>query len=134
MLLPDGSAKGLRTILKECGINTTLKEDDTRTIISHHDDFITEKTQVEHYVIGREKKGFQCLFLPKFYMYFELNPIERVWGQSKWYCRTHTNFTLAKLRDILNPAEHTELMYIHSTYTMHANTKMLHNRQQTNAS
>ena len=133
MLLPDGSAKGLRTILKECGINTTLKEDDTRTIISHHDDFITEKTQVEHYVIGREK-GFQCLFLLKFYMYFELNPIERVRWQSKWYCRTHTNFTLAKLRDILNPAEHTELMYIHSTYIMHANTKMLHNRQQTNAS
>ena len=68
----------------------------------HREDFITEKTQVEHYVIGREE--FQCLFLPKFY--FELNPIERVRWQSKRYCRTHTNFTLAKLHDILNSDEH----------------------------
>ena len=42
------------------------------------------------------------MFLPKFHC--ELNPIEQVWGQSKRYCRGHTNFTLVKLRDILNPA------------------------------
>ena len=30
--------------------------------------------------------------------------IERVWGQSKRYCRAHTNFALVKLREILNPA------------------------------
>ena len=102
MVLPDSSAKGLRTILKVRGINTTtLKADDMRTILTHHDDFVTEKTQVEHYVIGRGE-GFQCLFLPKFHC--ELNPIERVWGQSKRYCRVHTNFTLVKLREILNPA------------------------------
>ena len=34
----------------------------------------------------------------------ELNPIERVWGQSKVYCRAHSNFTLAKLRENINPA------------------------------
>ena len=70
-----------------------------RTILSNHEDFATEKTQVEHYVNGR---GLQCYFLPKFHC--ELNPIERVWGQSKVYCRAHTNFTLVKLRQILNPA------------------------------
>lgn len=100
MVLPDGSAKGLRTILHERGINTsTLEADDMRTILSYHDDFMNEKTQVEHYVISR---GFQCYFLPKFHC--ELNPIERVWGQSKRYSRAHSNFTFAKLREIINPA------------------------------
>lgn len=41
-------------------------------------------------------------FLPKFHC--ELNPIEQVWGQLKHYCRTYTNFTLVKLRQILTPA------------------------------
>ena len=48
------------------------------------------------------RRGLQCFFLPKFHC--ELNPIERVWGQSKRYCRAYTNFTLAKLREILDPA------------------------------
>ena len=100
MVLPDGSAKGLRTILQERGINTsTFKADDMRIILSNHDDFVNEKTQVEHYVTSR---GYQCFFLPKFHC--ELNPIERVWGQSKRYCRAHSNFTLVKLRDTINPA------------------------------
>ena len=100
MVLPDGSAKGLRTILAERGIFTsTLKADDMRIIMSNHDDFANEKTQVEHYVISR---GFQCHFLSKFHC--ELNPIERVWGQSKRYSRAHTNFTFAKLRETINPA------------------------------
>ena len=100
MVMLDGSAKGLRTILQERGINTsTLKADDMRIILSNHDDFVNEKTQVEHYVISR---GFQCYFLPKFHC--ELNPIERVWGQSKRYCRAYSNFTLVKLREVINPA------------------------------
>ena len=33
-----------------------------------------------------------------------MNPIERVWGQSNGYCRAHTNFTLVKLRKVLNPS------------------------------
>ena len=100
MVLPDGSAKGLRTILHERGINTsTLKADDMRIILNNNDDFVNEKTQVEHYIISR---GFQCYFLPKFHC--ELNPIERVWGQSKRYSRAHSNFTLAKLPETINPA------------------------------
>lgn len=100
MVHPDGTAKGLKTILNERGINTaTLRADDMRTLLSYHEDFLTEKTQVEHYV---EERGFKCLFLPKFHC--ELNPIERVWGQSKVYCRAYTNFTLQRLREIVNPA------------------------------
>ena len=42
------------------------------------------------------------IFLPKFHC--ELNAIERVWAQAKVYSRAHTNFTLVKLRQIINPA------------------------------
>ena len=100
MVLPHGSAKGLQTILQERGINTaTLKADDMRVKLSNHDGFVNEKTQVQHYVTSR---GCQCFFLPKFHC--ELNPIERVWGQSKRYSRAHSNFTLARLRETVNPA------------------------------
>ena len=100
MVIPDGQAKGLRTILAERGINTVLmKADNMRTVLSNHDDFRTEKTAVQNYI---EKRGHKAFFFPKFHC--ELNPIERVWGQSKRYCRTYTNFTLVKLRQILNPA------------------------------
>ena len=101
MVLPDESAKGLRKILQQRGINTaTLKADDMRVILSNHDDFVNEKTQVEHYDVTSQ--GFQCFFLPKFHC--ELNPIERVWGQSKRYSRAHSNFILARLRETVNPA------------------------------
>lgn len=100
MVHPDGTAKGLKTILRERGINSsTLKADDMRTILANHDDFLNEKTEVEHFI---ENRGFQCLFLPKFHC--ELNPIERVWGQSKRYCRAYSNFTLQKLRATIDPA------------------------------
>ena len=42
------------------------------------------------------------MFIPKFHC--ELNPIERVWGQAKVYSRKHSNFTLACLRQIVDPA------------------------------
>ena len=96
----DGVPKGLKKILEERGINTSrMKGDDMRTVISFHDDFRDEKTLVEHFIT---EKGHKCLFLPKFHC--ELNPIERVWGQAKAYSRAHTNFTLAGLRTIVNPA------------------------------
>ena len=47
MVHPDGSAKGLRTILAERGINTArMKADDMRVVLSNHDDFVNEKTNV----------------------------------------------------------------------------------------
>ena len=100
MVTQSGTAKGLRTILKERGINTqNMLADDMRVVLSNHEDFANEKTIVEHYLTER---GHLAYFLPKFHC--ELNAIERVWAQAKVYCRAHTNFTLAKLRLIINPA------------------------------
>ena len=100
MVYPDGTAKGLQTILTERGITVgSILADDLRTILSNHQDFKEEKTQVEHTVA---RWNMKCLFIPKFHC--ELNPIERVWGQSKVYARAHTNFTLVKLRKLLDPA------------------------------
>ena len=100
MVLADGSAKVLRTILTERGINhQRMKADDMRTVLSQNDDFKNEKAAVQQYV---ESRGHKAFFLPKFHC--EMNPIERVWGQSKRYCRAYTNFTLVNLRQILNPA------------------------------
>ena len=54
LVIADGTAKGLRSILAERGINTTrMKADDMSVVLSNHDDFINEKTSVEHYVEGR---------------------------------------------------------------------------------
>ena len=74
-------------------------ETDMRVVLLNHEDFVKEKTIVEHFL---HEKGHLAYFLPKFHC--ELNAIERVWGQAKVYCRAHTNFTLVKLRQIINPA------------------------------
>ena len=87
MVLPDGHAKGLRTILTERGINhQRMKADDMRVVLSQHDEFQNEKGVVQQFVQGR---GHKAYFLPEFH--YEMNPIERVWGQSKCYCRAYTN-------------------------------------------
>ena len=78
---------------------STLVADDMRKILSNHHDFATEKTKVEHFL---ENEGLKAIFLPKFHC--ELNPIERVWGQAKKYTRAYTNFTLVRLRTIIDPA------------------------------
>lgn len=100
MTLADGTPKGMKLVLKERGINTaTLKGDDMRTILSFHHDFRTERTLVEQFILDQ---GHQVIFLPKFHC--ELNPIERVWGQAKRHCRQYSNYTLARLRNIIHPA------------------------------
>ena len=89
-----------RVVLEERGINTaSLSAPDMRVILANHEDFRNEKTLVEHYFLSR---GHRVFFIPKFHC--ELNPIERVWGQSKRYTRAHANFTLPGLRRILAPA------------------------------
>lgn len=100
MVLEDGTPKGMRLVLEERGINTsTMNAEDMRVVLANHYDFQQEKTIVEHYLDGR---GHKVIFLPKFHC--ELNPIERVWGQAKVYTRKNTNFTLQRLRQIINPA------------------------------
>lgn len=96
----NGVPKGMKKVLEERGINTTtLKANDMREILANHSDFASEKTMVEHLL---ESEGLKGTFLPKFHC--ELNPIERVWGQAKKYSRAHTNFTLVRLRTIIDPA------------------------------
>ena len=100
MVYDDGTPKGMKQVLEERGINTArMVAEDIRTVLSWHDDFRNEKTIVEHYLNGR---GHLAMFIPKFHC--ELNPIERVWGQAKVYSRKHSNFTLARLRQIVDPA------------------------------
>jgi hypothetical protein len=83
MVNEDGTAKGLRTILRERGINTErMLADDMRVVLSNHEDFANEKPILAHYLHERGHLGF---FLPKFHC--ELNTIERVWAQDKVYCR-----------------------------------------------
>ena len=100
MVNEDGTAKGLRTILRERGINTErMLAPDMRTVLSNHEDFINEKTCVEHYM---DSRGYCAMFIPKFHC--ELNTIERVWAQAKRYSKAYSNFTLPKLRQIIHPA------------------------------
>ena len=100
MVMEDGRPKGMKMVLEERGINTRrMNADDMRVVLSNHEDFRTEKTIVEHYLVNRRHLVH---FMPKFHC--ELNPIERVWGQAKVYTRTHTNITLVRLRQIVGPA------------------------------
>ena len=68
-------------IIEERGINT-LKADDMRKILGNHSDFLSEQAQIIQYL---NQRGHRGLFLPKFHP--ELNPIERVWAQSKRYTK-----------------------------------------------
>ena len=95
----NGVPKGMRKVLEERGIPTCMNADDMRVVLTNHEDFRTEKTIVEHYLTDL---GHLVVFIPKFHC--EFNPIERLWGQAKVYCRTYTNFTLRHLREIINPA------------------------------
>ena len=42
-----------------------------------------------------ESRGHKALFLPKFHL--EINPIERVWAQSKRYTKVYCKYTLPPL-------------------------------------
>lgn len=63
-----------------------------RTILTNHDDFKNEKPKLCHYL---ESRGHVALHLPKFHP--ELNPIERVWAQSKQYTKAYCKYTLPSL-------------------------------------
>lgn len=99
IVYPDGTAKGMKAVLEERGINTqSMVAADMRALLSNHFDFQNEQTIIEKYL---ENEGYRVIFIPKFHC--EFNPIERVWGQAKVYTRKYTTFKLAGLRQILNP-------------------------------
>lgn len=85
-----GVPKGMKIILEERGINTnTLHKEDMQMILRNHDDFRNEKPRIFHFLEQRGK------FHP------ELNPIERVWGQSKVYTKGHCKYTFPSLHNTI---------------------------------
>ena len=89
-----GIAKGMKRVLKERGINAdVLNAEQMREILRNHDDFKTEKPKLIKFI---EAEGHSGLFLPKFHP--ELNPIERIWAQSKQYTKAYCKYTLSSLR------------------------------------
>ena len=75
-----GIPKSLCVILEERGIDTKgMNGDQKCEILGSHEDFTNEKSLIEKF-LGEEKKHI-VYFLPKFHP--QLNPIERVWAQSK---------------------------------------------------
>ena len=96
MVFNLGVPKGLLQVLKERGVDTRgMKLEDMRKELASHEDFKNEKTKIEHFLNGR---GHCCMLLPKFHC--EINPIERCWAQAKRYVRSHTNYTIAGLRQM----------------------------------
>ena len=82
--------KGLQLVLEEKGINTKgLGASEMRAILLHHDDFKKEKLKIERYLEG---KGDNVYLIPKYHC--ELNPIERVWTQSKRYTKPYCNYSI----------------------------------------
>ena len=94
LTLPDGRPKGAALVLEERGYDTKgMKLDEMRSILAGHDDFKNEKCHVDTVLTDC---GHTCVFIPKFHC--ELNPIERVWSQSKRYTRAHCDYTIASLQ------------------------------------
>ena len=94
MTLPDRRPKGAALVLEERGYDIKgMKLEETRAILADHDDFKNEKCCVDTFL---RNSGHTCVFIPKFHC--ELNPIERVWSQSKCYTRAYCGYTISSLR------------------------------------
>ena len=89
-----GVPKGMKLVLQERGIDTHgMAAAQMKEVLSSHPDFKDQKSKVEIFL---NSKGHLAYFLPKFHC--ELNPIERVWGQSKRYTKAYSKYTLPSLR------------------------------------
>ena len=87
-------------ILKKRGINTSRTSvDDMRIVMAHHEDFQNEKTIVKY---SLESKVYKNVFSTKFP--FQTKSHRKGMGQVKVYTKTHRNFTLQHLHQIINPA------------------------------
>lgn len=106
-------AKGLRMVLEERGVDTQGKMKSwMQKELSQHVDFKFEKSEIENCLI---QKGHIPTFLPKFHP--ELNPIERVWAQTKRYTRGHCNYSLQSLcKNIPNAFESVSIENIQNYY------------------
>ena len=86
-----GVQKGMRVVLEERGVNTHgMNADWMHEVLSNHADFRIEKSRIEHFLM--EDKEPIVYILPKFHC--ELNPIERVWAQTKRYSKAYCNYSI----------------------------------------
>ena len=61
----NGVPKGMKRVLEERGINTErMRADDMRIVLANHEDFHSETTLVESFLVRR---GHIALFIPKFH-------------------------------------------------------------------
>ncbi len=92
MQLPDGSPKGIRTLLTERGIRADSLEA-SRRILSEQDDFKSQKAWLQEIL---QERNHKIIFFPKFHC--ELNYIERIWAFVKNYLRRHCTFSFSDLQ------------------------------------
>ena len=93
MTLPDRRPKGAALVLEERGYDTRrMKLEDMRAILADHDDFKNKKCRVDRFL---SSVSHTRVFIPKFHC--ELNPIERVWSQSKRFTRAYCDYTIGSL-------------------------------------
>ena len=95
-----------RALIRACANEQAHSEDNQcccQRMLATQSDFVAECSALQHAVetrvtiAGVTCNRHLCLFLPKFHC--ELNWIERMWGASKAYCRSHCMYTLQGLRD-----------------------------------
>ena len=95
-----GVPKGLQLALEERGINMKgLGASEMRAILLQHDHFKNEKSKIERYLEGN---GDTIYLFSKYHC--ELNPIERVWTQSKRYTKAYFNNSILSQRKNITPA------------------------------
>lgn len=96
-----GIAKGLRAVLEERGVSTAnMNADEMRQVLGRHPDFKNEKSRIERFLV--EERGHITYMLPKYHC--ELNPIERVWAQSKRHTKAYCKYNIRSLRNTVIPA------------------------------
>ena len=71
----------------------------TRQALQRMPDFKYKKTKVETLLLDN---GYKAYFISKFHC--ELNPIERVWAQSKKYSRVNCDYSFKGLEETVEPA------------------------------
>ena len=82
------------------GVNTYgMNADQMREILGSHPDFKNEKSLVERSLM--EEKMHVVYLLPKYHC--ELNSIEKVWAQSKWYTKAYCSYSIHPLRKSIVP-------------------------------
>ena len=108
-----GIPKGMRAILEERGVNTRgMNADKMQEVLSSHPDFKNEKSSIERFL--EEEKSHIVYMLPKFHC--ELNPIERVWSQSKRYTKACCKYSIVSLRKLIIPALETVTLENNQNY------------------